>query len=53
MVLRSICHTSNTESMIYDKREQAKQLNQFLFMHISRQNKHTLINFYAGLSTNM
>lgn len=35
--------------MIYDKREQAKQLNQFSFMHnISCQNKHTLTNFYAG-----
>lgn len=30
------------ESMIYDKREQAKQLNQFLFMHNRLcQNEHT------------
>lgn len=28
--------------MIHDKREQAKQLNQFVFMHnISCQNEHT------------
>lgn len=46
MILRSICHTSNMETMIYDKREQAKQLNQSSFMHnISCQNEHTLIHF--------
>lgn len=47
MILRSICHKRNTASMMYDSREQAKQLNQFLFMHKCHVRTSTQINTFC------